>query len=229
MSVARVPIDPPDVAAGVPRLDVLTDVEPVRHGRARRALELLVAVALLLAMLPLMLVITAAIAVTSRGPVLYRQRRVGLGGRTFEMIKFRTMCVEADRLAPVLFAARNDASGPLHKLYDDPRVTLVGRFLRRYSLDELPQLWNVLNGTMALVGPRPATPEEVARFAPRDHGRHLVRPGITGIAQVRGRSDLAWDDAITLELHYVQHRTLRLDLWILLCTLPAVLRGRGAY
>jgi lipopolysaccharide/colanic/teichoic acid biosynthesis glycosyltransferase len=177
----------------------------------------------------LLLVIGLLVLVTSRGPVFYRQRRVGLGGRTFLMFKFRTMCVDAEARAAALFAERNDGSGPLHKRYDDPRVTRVGRWLRRFSLDELPQLWNVVNGTMALVGPRPALPHEVARFTPRDHLRLAVRPGISGMAQVSGRSDLPWDEAIRLDLHYVEHRSLRLDLWILLRTLPAVLRTRGAY
>jgi lipopolysaccharide/colanic/teichoic acid biosynthesis glycosyltransferase len=229
MSVARVPIDPPDLTATAPSLRVLPDLEVGRHGRFRRALEVTVAGAALVTLFPLMLLIGVAVALTSEGPVLYRQRRVGVGGRHFEMVKFRTMCVDADRRAAELFAERNDASGPLHKLYDDPRVTTVGRWLRRFSLDELPQLWNVLNGTMALVGPRPATPDEVARFSVRDHGRHVVRPGITGITQVCGRSDLPWEDAISLDLHYVEHRSLRLDIWILIRTLPAVLRGRGAY
>ena len=229
MSVARVPMDPQDLTAATPQLTVLPVIDAGRHGRLRRVLEVTVAAVALVALLPLLLLIALAVAVTSEGPVLFRQRRVGVAGRPFEMVKFRTMCVDADRRAAEVFAERNDASGPLHKRYDDPRVTTVGRWLRRYSLDELPQLWNVLNGTMASGGPRPATPAEVAQFSARDHGRHLVRPGITGVAQVRGRSDLPWEDAIGLDLHYVEHRTLRLDLWIILCTLPAVLRGRGAY
>ena len=229
MSVARVPIDPPELTAAPADLSVVPAIEIGRHGLLRRILEVSVAAVALVALLPALILIGIAVAVTSEGPVLYRQRRVGLGGRQFEMVKFRTMCVDADRRAAALFAERNDASGPLHKRYDDPRVTVVGRWLRRFSLDELPQLWNVLNGTMALVGPRPATPDEVAQFTARDHGRHQVRPGITGIAQVRGRSDLPWEEAIGLDLHYVEHRTLRLDLWIILRTLPAVLRGRGAY
>lgn len=229
MSVARVPIEPPDLTAAAPLRAVPPEVALHRHGRATRVTEVVVATVTLAVLLPLMLSIAVAIATTSRGPVLYRQQRVGLGGRTFSMVKFRTMCADADRRAEALFAERNDGSGPLHKLYDDPRVTPVGWWLRRFSLDELPQLWNVLNGTMALVGPRPATPDEVAHFSARDHGRHVVRPGITGIAQVRGRSDLDWDEAIRLDLEYVERRSLRLDLLILLRTLPAVLRGRGAY
>lgn len=218
MSIARVPVEaaPADVAVH-------------HHGRGRRAVELVGVTLTLPVLVPLLALIALAVATTSRGPVLYRQRRVGRGGHEFEILKFRTMRVDADQQAALLFARRNDAAGPLHKLYDDPRVTRVGRLLRRLSLDELPQLWNVLTGTMALVGPRPALPHEVARFAPRDHGRHRVRPGMTGLAQVSGRSDLSWEEAIDLDLHYVAHRSFRLDLGILLRTLPAVLRGRGAY
>lgn len=218
MSIARVPVEaaPADVAVH-------------HHGRGRRAVELVGVTLTLPVLVPLLVLIALAVATTSRGPVLYRQRRVGRGGHEFEILKFRTMRVDADQQAALLFARRNDAAGPLHKLYDDPRVTRVGRLLRRLSLDELPQLWNVLTGTMALVGPRPALPHEVARFAPRDHGRHRVRPGMTGLAQVSGRSDLSWEEAIDLDLHYVAHRSFRLDLGILLRTLPAVLRGRGAY
>lgn len=229
MSVARVPFEPQGIDVAAPHLAVLPELGVRRHGRMRRAIEVGVAGSLLLLLLPVLILVALLVATTSEGPVLYRQRRVGIGGRPFQMIKFRTMRVDADSRAAALFAERNDGSGPLDKLRDDPRVTSVGRWLRRFSLDELPQLWNVLNGTMALVGPRPARPHEVDRFTPRDHARLVVRPGITGMAQVRGRSDLAWDDAVRLDLHYVEHRSLLLDLGILLRTLPAVLLGRGAY
>lgn len=230
MSVARVPLDLPGAPVPAP-VEVSTEapVEVVAHGRARRLLELTVATGLLVALAPVLAVVALLVKGTSRGPVLYRQRRVGVGGRPFEIVKFRTMRRDAEDHAAALFAQRNDGSGPLTKIHADPRVTRVGRVLRRFSLDELPQLWNVLNGTMALVGPRPTTPTEVARFADRDHRRHAVRPGITGISQVSGRSDLDWEDAVTLDLQYVAARSLRLDLLILLRTLPAVLRGRGAY
>ena len=225
MSIARVPIGPVD------ELPVLTppDLVVAEHGLARRVLELTFAVTALLVLAPLLLTIALTVVATSRGPVIYRQTRVGHGGRTFEILKFRTMTRDAFELADELFARRNDGSGPLNKVHDDPRVTRVGRWLRRFSLDELPQLWNVVNGTMALVGPRPATPHEVAKFTPRDHRRHAVRPGVTGITQVSGRSDLDWEDAIRLDLHYVENRSLTFDLRILLRTVPAVLRARGAY
>ena len=225
MSIARAPIGPvDDLPVLAPPFAVVAD-----HGLARRVLELTVAVTALLVLAPLLLVIAIVIVATSRGPVIYRQQRVGLGGQTFEILKFRTMTRGAVELAEELFARVDNGSGPLNKLYDDPRVTRVGRWLRRSSLDELPQLWNVVNGTMALVGPRPATPQEVARFTARDHRRHAVRPGVTGITQVSGRSDLDWEDAIRLDLDYVQHRSLWFDVRILLRTVPAVLRARGAY
>ena len=225
MSVARVPVGPvDDLPVVAPPIVVVA-----YHGLARRVLELTVAATALLVLAPLLLVIALVVVATSRGPVIYRQQRVGHGGQTFEILKFRTMTRGAVELADELFARVDNGSGPLNKLYDDPRVTRVGRWLRRSSLDELPQLWNVVNGTMALVGPRPATPREVARFTARDHRRHAVRPGVTGITQVSGRSDLDWEDAIRLDLDYVQHRSLWLDLRILLRTVPAVLRARGAY
>jgi len=188
-----------------------------------------VALTLLLVALPVVLVISLLVVGTSRGPLLFRQQRVGHGGRQFDVLKFRTMYVDAEARAAEVFAEANDGSGPLTKLRADPRVTPVGRWLRRLSLDELPQLWNVVNGTMALVGPRPNTPVEVARFAPSDLRRHAVRPGMTGLAQINGRSDLEWDEAIRLDLEYVENRSVWLDLRILCRTLPAVFGGKGAY
>lgn len=226
MSVARVPVEPFDdrpVETAVPYVVV------EGHGLARRVLELTVAITALLVLAPLLVGIALLIASTSRGPVIYRQRRIGHGGRQFRIYKFRTMTWDAEQLAEALFTLVDDGSGPLNKVYDDPRITRVGRWLRRSSLDELPQLWNVVNGTMALVGPRPATLREVSRFSPRDHRRHAVRPGVTGITQVSGRSDLQWEDAIRLDLDYIEQRSLWLDVRILLRTLPAVLRARGAY
>ncbi len=207
--------------------DPLFAVHP--HGRARRVLECTLAGTALVLLAPVLAVIALLVTLTSPGPVLFRHRRVGHGGETFEVLKFRTMYDGAEREAARLFAESNDGSGPLDKLRDDPRVTGTGRWLRRFSLDELPQLWNVLNGTMALVGPRPSSPAEVARFAPEELPRLGVRPGVTGLAQVSGRSDLGWEDGIRLDLEYVERRSLRLDLLILLRTPAAVLGGRGAY
>jgi exopolysaccharide biosynthesis polyprenyl glycosylphosphotransferase len=177
---------------------------------------------------PLLLAIMLAVAVTSRGPVFYLSKRVGRGGRTFPMVKFRTMYVGADRDLTTL-AAANEAAGPLFKMRADPRVTRVGRVLRRYSLDELPQLFNVLCGHMSLVGPRPPLPHEVAAYEERMRRRLLVKPGMTGLWQVTGRSDLSWEESVRLDVYYAENWTPFLDLLILAQTARAVVSGRGAY
>ncbi len=184
------------------------------------------AVALLLAG-PFVLAFALAVRATSHGPAFYRQSRVGLDGRTFRMVKLRTMLADADERKADLAEA---IGGPrLFKMVDDPRVTRVGRFLRRWSLDELPQLWNVLKGDMSLVGPRPGLPDEVARYEEEVTRRLLVRPGMTGLWQVSGRSDLPWEESVRLDLHYVDNWSLALDLQILFRTVAAVLRRDGAY
>nr|WP_245373689.1 sugar transferase [Crossiella equi] len=186
--------------------------------------------ALMLAVLlaPAFLAIATAIKLTSRGPVLYRQSRVGRDGREFTMLKFRSMVPDAHRLKADL-ASDNQAAGPLFKMRRDPRVTRVGAVLRRYSLDELPQLFNVLAGSMSLVGPRPPLPEEVARYGPDARRRLLVKPGLTGLWQVSGRSDLSWEESVRLDLRYVESWSLFMDLEILWKTASAVVSGRGAY
>lgn len=181
-----------------------------------------------LAALPLLGIIAVAVRLDSRGPVLFRQVRVGLDGREFGLIKFRTMVNDADRLLGGL-AQHNESGGPLFKMRRDPRVTKVGRVLRKYSLDELPQLFNVLLGQMSLVGPRPPLPAEVARYDGDVARRLLVKPGMTGLWQVSGRSDLSWEDGIRLDLYYVENWSLAADLTILWKTFGAVVRGRGAY
>ncbi|HEX6873873.1 MAG TPA: sugar transferase [Micromonosporaceae bacterium] len=186
------------------------------------------AAALIIALLPVLLAVALAIRLTSGGPVLFRQVRVGRAGEPFTMIKFRTMCGDAPaRLAEL--RVRNDCDGVLFKVRADPRVTPVGRWLRRFSLDELPQLFNVLAGQMSLVGPRPPLPEEVARYPEDARRRLVVRPGLTGLWQVSGRSDLPWAEAVRLDLRYVENWTLTLDLVILLRTLTAIIRPSGAY
>lgn len=182
----------------------------------------------LLVLSPLLAVVAVLVSTTSRGPVFYRQERVGLGGTTFRLYKFRTMVDGADAMVDEL-AERNESDGPLFKIRDDPRVTGVGRWLRRASLDELPQLLNVAAGQMSLVGPRPPLPDEVDRYADRVRRRLLVKPGITGLWQVSGRSDLSWEDSVRLDLYYVENWTLTGDFIILLRTLAAVVRGEGAY
>jgi lipopolysaccharide/colanic/teichoic acid biosynthesis glycosyltransferase len=165
---------------------------------------------------------------SGRGPVLFRQVRVGRRGREFVMLKFRTMVDgAADRLSSVEHL--NETDGALFKIRSDPRVTRGGRFLRRHSLDELPQLWNVFRGQMSIVGPRPPLPSEVAGYGTAAHRRLLVKPGISGLWQVSGRSELSWDESIRLDLYYVENWSPALDAQILFRTVGAVVRGRGAY
>ncbi|WP_406072446.1 sugar transferase [Micromonospora sp. NBC_01638] len=179
-------------------------------------------------LLPLIAFIALAIKLDSRGPVLFRQVRVGRGGQEFGVFKFRTMVVNADAMLAEL-TARNETDGLMFKMRQDPRVTRVGRLLRKWSLDELPQLVNVLLGQMSLVGPRPPLPSEVARYDGDVARRLLVKPGMTGLWQVSGRSDLSWEDGIRLDLYYVENWSLAADLTILWKTFGAVLNGRGAY
>jgi exopolysaccharide biosynthesis polyprenyl glycosylphosphotransferase len=195
---------------------------------AKRACDVAISALGLLLLLPLFVAVAVAIKATSRGPVVFRQERIGLRGRPFTVLKFRTMVAGADLLLEGL-RDQNEADGPLFKLRQDPRVTRVGAILRHYSIDELPQLWNVLKGEMSLVGPRPPLAGEVARYEEWQHDRLEVRPGITGLWQVSGRSDLSWDEAVRLDLRYVEDWSLALDSVILWKTFRAVLSGRGAY
>ena len=176
----------------------------------------------LLLLAPVLLGIALAVRLTSPGPVLYRQERVGLNGRSFTMLKFRSMVVDADRRLEDL-RDDNISDGLLFKMRDDPRVTPVGRWLRRLSLDELPQLLNVLGGSMSLVGPRPPLPGEVARYDTSVSRRLLVKPGLTGLWQISGRSDLSWEESVRLDLRYVENWSLAMDLLILWKTGRAVL------
>jgi exopolysaccharide biosynthesis polyprenyl glycosylphosphotransferase len=194
----------------------------VKHGFDR-----LVAATALLLLSPLLLTVAALIRATSDGPALFRQRRTGEHGRTFRVFKFRTMYVDAEERRRHL-QELNETDGRLFKIKDDPRVTPVGRFLRRTSIDELPQLINVLTGDMSLVGPRPL-PVDDGEFEGHERRRLLVRPGITGLWQVSGRSDLSWEDSVRLDLYYVENWSITLDLMILARTLAVVLRGSGAY
>ncbi|SEP22721.1 sugar transferase [Trujillonella endophytica] len=182
----------------------------------------------LLFLAPVLIAVALTVAVTSRGPVFFRQERVGRDGRTFSMLKFRTMVVGADRMVEQLTAA-SDGNGVLFKKKVDPRVTRVGRTLRRYSLDELPQLINVVKGDMSLVGPRPPLQSEVEKYGYDMHRRFLVKPGLTGLWQVSGRSDLSWDDSVRIDVRYVENWSLAFDFMILWKTAGAVLRGSGAY
>ncbi|ROS65372.1 Undecaprenyl-phosphate galactose phosphotransferase WbaP/exopolysaccharide biosynthesis polyprenyl glycosylphosphotransferase [Curtobacterium sp. PhB172] len=211
---------------GLPLMHVETP--DYRRRTGKRVLDVLGAGTGLLLLAPVLAVIAVIIRLDDRGPVFFRQTRVGRGGEEFSILKFRTMCVDAEARMAALQAA-NEGAGPLFKMKDDPRVTRVGAFLRKTSLDELPQLWNVLTGSMSLVGPRPALPREVALYEDFADRRLLVTPGITGLWQVSGRSDLDWADGVRLDLHYVENWSFLHDLVILARTVPSVLRSRGAY
>lgn len=186
------------------------------------------AVLALLLLSPVLLAIALAVRLDSPGPVFYRQQRVGRHGELFTMLKFRSMVVDAEKKLTEL-AASNESDGLLFKMREDPRVTSVGRWMRRYSVDELPQLLNVLGGSMSLVGPRPPLPREVARYDDHVSRRLLVKPGLTGLWQISGRSDLPWDEAVRLDLRYVENWSLAMDVSILWQTGRAVLSSSGAY
>jgi exopolysaccharide biosynthesis polyprenyl glycosylphosphotransferase len=177
---------------------------------------------------PLMLALALAIKLSDKGPAFFMQTRVGKDGEVFRIYKFRTMVVDAEqRLAEL--RANNDLDGVLFKMRRDPRITAVGTYLRKWSLDELPQLFNVLLGEMSLVGPRPPLPDEAARYADHVRRRLVVKPGLTGLWQVSGRSDLSWDESVRLDLRYVENWSLALDLQILWKTVAVIFRGSGAY
>jgi exopolysaccharide biosynthesis polyprenyl glycosylphosphotransferase len=197
-----------------------------RQRLLKRTVDLGVTSVALVIATPVMLAIALAIKLTSPGPVLFKQRRVGAHEREFTILKFRTMVVGAHAQREAL---DNEADGLLFKMRRDPRVTRVGRFLRKTSLDELPQLFNVLGGAMSLVGPRPALPEETARYAESQRGRLRVKPGVTGLWQVNGRHDLAFEDYVRYDLFYVENWSLTMDLYILAKTIPALLTARGSY
>ncbi|KQM82795.1 sugar transferase [Agromyces sp. Leaf222] len=194
----------------------------------KRVFDVVVAGGILLLLLPLIIAIAMSVRLTSEGPVLFRQERVGVGGSRFTMLKFRSMVIDAEaRLAEL--QSRNESDGVLFKLKDDPRITSIGKTLRRYSLDELPQLWNVLVGDMSLVGPRPPLPAEVDRYEEDVNRRLLTKPGITGLWQVSGRSNLTWDESVKIDLYYVENWSLTGDIVILLKTARAVVGSHGAY
>ena len=195
---------------------------------AKFTFDILVASCLLLVLSPLFVVISVAVKVTSSGPILYRQRRVGLRGRPFTMLKFRTMHAGAEADVPSLRAAHG-VDDVMFKMKDDPRVTRVGKLLRRYSLDELPQLFNVVRGDMSLVGPRPALPDEVAKYEDWHLDRLEVPPGITGLWQISGRANLSFDECVQLDLFYIENWSLTYELFIIGKTIPVVLSRRGAY
>jgi lipopolysaccharide/colanic/teichoic acid biosynthesis glycosyltransferase len=231
---------PFEIPAQVSRIRDITNwdaVLPAHAGTAawrlqqglKRGLDIALSASALLVLSPVFAVIAAVIKLKSPGPVFYEWRVLGRGAEPFTGYKFRTMVVDADELK-ARFMDRNEMSGPVFKMRDDPRITPLGRWLRKYSVDELPQLWSVLKGDMSLVGPRPPAPEEFVRFQEWQRGKLAVTPGITCLWQVSGRNEIRdFDTWAALDLEYIRTWSLWLDIRILARTIPAVLSGRGAY
>ena len=206
--------------------------KPQYHGAKRfqkRLFDVMFSSAVLVCGLPVLLAVALAVKLTSRGPVFYRQERIGLDGKAFEMIKFRTMVDGADKMVDKLAALNESEGGVLFKIREDPRVTRVGKILRKYSIDELPQFINVLKRDMSVVGPRPPLAKEVRTYDDYAKRRLLVRPGITGLWQVSGRSDLSWEDSVRLDLFYVENWSMVSDFLIAIKTVKAMLGHSGAY
>ncbi|WP_115278095.1 sugar transferase [Mycolicibacterium tokaiense] len=233
-------VSPGVVDVAVPRLQMrpvaglpLIHVEkPQYHGAKRfekRLFDVVFSSAVLLAASPILLVVALAIKLTSRGPVFYRSERIGIDGTPFEMIKFRTMVQGADKLVSQLADQNESEGGVLFKIKEDPRVTPVGKFLRKFSIDELPQFINVLKRDMSVVGPRPPLASEVKTYDDYAKKRLLVKPGITGLWQVSGRSDLSWEDSVRLDMFYVENWTMISDMVIAVKTVRAVFTSSGAY
>lgn len=195
---------------------------------SKRALDIMLSAIALVLLSPVMAAVALAIKLDDRGPVLFRQERSGLNGQSFKMLKFRTMVTTAEADLAALMA-QNEGAGPLFKLKRDPRITRVGAFLRKYSLDELPQIWNALVGDMSLVGPRPPLAREVEQYEASDHRRLYSKPGITGLWQVSGRSDLSWEQSVRLDLDYVENWSVAGDVRIMWRTVKTVLHPSGAY
>lgn len=208
-------------------LDHPIPVAPVQYAAAKRFLDVVFSLAALLIGFPVFFLVGLAVKLTSPGPVLFRQTRVGAGGKLFPCFKFRSMYIDAEqRLDQIRHL--NELSGPVFKVKNDPRITPVGRFIRKYSLDELPQFLNVLFGDMSIVGPRPPIPHEVRKYTAEQLGRLAVQPGLTCLWQISGRSTVDFEQWVALDLEYIRSMSFSKDLWIILATVPAVLTGRGA-
>lgn len=230
LTAVEAPVRPALPATTAPALDLdsgLLAASPLQL-LAKRALDITLSLVALLLLLPVFLITSLLIATTSRGPIFYVQERVGRGGMPFRMLKFRSMYADAHERKAEL-AALNEASGPVFKVRKDPRVTPVGRWIRKLSIDELPQLINVLRGEMSLVGPRPPLPEEYATYDALALRRLLVTPGLTCIWQVSGRSNIDFDQWVEMDVEYIRSWSIGLDLKLLVKTIPAVLSGHGAY
>lgn len=214
--------------AGLPLIHVTTPRLDGGKKVAKRTFDIVGAGLLVAALSPVFLVLSVVVKVTSAGPIFYQQERIGIRGETFRMMKFRSMKVNADDELRELLEAQGSAGIPLFKIENDPRITPLGRILRKYSLDELPQLFNVLGGSMSLVGPRPQREDEVALYDDAAHRRLYVRPGMSGLWQVSGRSNLSWEESIRLDLYYVENWSLMGDVVILFKTFKAVFGSKGA-
>jgi len=225
MNLSRIDID---AIEGIPLIGIKQISLNKTQRFVTRLIDICVSAGALLIGLPLWLCVALAVRFTSEGPVIFKQTRVGLNGEHFSMYKFRSMYKDADQRVAQL-QAQNEAQGPLFKMKADPRITPVGKFIRRTSLDEVMQLVNILKGDMSLVGPRPPLPREVALYEEWQKGRLAIKPGLTGLWQVRGRSDISFDEGVLMDLYYIENWSLRLYIQILLRTIPAVLFSRGAY
>jgi exopolysaccharide biosynthesis polyprenyl glycosylphosphotransferase len=214
--------------ASVPLFELRPPVFDGFDYAVKRSFDFVVSVLLVVLLSPLLLLLAIAVALSSRGPVIYRSMRPGIGGEPFPCLKFRTMRSDSEQMQADL-ESLNEASGALFKIRHDPRLTPIGRFLRRYSLDELPQLFNVIAGQMSLVGPRPLPQRDFDQLQEWHKKRYLVLPGITGLWQVSGRSELDFDDLVRLDFLYLERWSVGLDLAILLKTVPAVITRRGAF
>ncbi len=225
LSLSRINVE---AIEGIPLLNIKRASLNTAGRLITRLVDVTISALVLLLGSPIWFCIGLAIRLNSPGPVIFKQTRIGLNGKPFQMQKFRSMYKDADqRLAALL--AHNEAQGPIFKMKEDPRITTVGKFLRRTSLDEIPQFINVLKGEMSLVGPRPPLPREVAQYEEWQKGRLAIKSGLTGLWQVRGRSDLNFDEGVLMDLYYIENWSLRLYFQILLRTIPAVLFSRGAY
>jgi len=195
----------------------------------KRTMDILVATIFLVGLSPLLFLVAVIIKAIDRGPVIYTQKRVGQWGREFSFPKFRSMVVNADEIRQTILDQSHHTDSVTFKMAKDPRITWIGRIIRKLSIDELPQLWNVLKGDMSLVGPRPPLPEEVARYTLKDRRRLDVTPGLTCTWQVSGRSDIPFDEQVKLDVAYIESKSFMTDIRILFKTIPAVLSGKGAY
>jgi exopolysaccharide biosynthesis polyprenyl glycosylphosphotransferase len=214
--------------AGLPFVQVEEPQSDRAGGWLKRAFDLTASATVVTFLSPLLILTGLIIWLQDRGPIFYRQTRVGINGDEFQMVKFRSMVVNAEELRADL-EEHNESDAVLFKMVNDPRITRFGRFIRKYSIDELPQLINVFRGEMSLVGPRPRLPAEVELFEQDMHRRTLVRPGMTGLWQVSGRSDLTWAESVRLDLYYVDNWSMVIDLVIILRTVKAVVISHGAY